>query len=126
MQKKTRMELIGSFNSELVYIRSAFPMGKTGLTLKNGKISPDPEELQHLLAMWGPAVKPGDRAMITSVEIKDNRIHLEINGGPVRKKKWYQRIQVSGGSDRSVPLTPSDSDSNPRGAATEGPAPSGV
>lgn len=116
ISKKTRMELISAFNSELVYIRTPFPMGKTGLTLKDGKVSPGAEELQHLLAMWGPAVKPGDQAMITAVAIKDNRIHLEINGGPVRKKKWYQRIQVSGGSDRSVPLTPSDSDSNPRGS----------
>lgn len=116
MSKKTRLELIGAFNSELVYIRSAFPMGKKGLTLKDGKISPNGEDLQHLIAMWGPAVKPGDQAMITAVLIKDDRIHFEINGGPVRKKRWYQRIQVSGGSDRSVPLTPSDSDANPRGS----------
>jgi hypothetical protein len=116
MSKKTRMELIGAFNSELVYIRSPFPMGKKGLTLKDGKISPDGQELQQLIAMWGPAVKPGDRAMITAVLIKDDRIHFEINGGPVRKKKWYQRIQISGGSDRSVPLTPSDSNANPRGS----------
>jgi hypothetical protein len=116
MSKRTRMELIGAFNSELVYIRSPFPMGKKGLTLKDGKISPGGEELQRLIAMWGPAVKPGDRAMITAILIKDNRIHVEINGGPVKKKKWYQRIQVSGGSDRAVPLTPSDSDANPRGS----------
>jgi hypothetical protein len=116
MSKKTRMELIGAFNSELVYIRSPFPMGKKGLTLKDGKISPDGQELQQLIAMWGPAVKPGDRAMISAVLIKDDRIHFEINGGPVRKKKWYQRIQISGGSDRSVPLTPSDSNANPRGS----------
>jgi hypothetical protein len=116
MSKKTRMELIGAFNSELVYIRSPFPMGKKGLTLKDGKVSPDGQELQQLIAMWGPAVKPGDRAMISAVLIKDDRIHFEINGGPVRKKKWYQRIQISGGSDRSVPLTPSDSNANPRGS----------
>ena len=116
MSKQTRMELIGSFNSELVYIRSVFTMGKKGLTLKDGKISPSGEDLQHLIAMWGPAVKPGDQAMISAVVIKDDRIHFEINGGPVRKKKWYQRIQISGGSDRSAPLTPSDSDANPRGS----------
>ncbi|MBZ5705290.1 MAG: DUF2845 domain-containing protein [Acidobacteriia bacterium] len=115
MSKPTRMDLIRTFNAELVYIRSAFPMGKKGLTLKDGKISPDAQELQQLIAMWGPAVKPGDRAMITAVVIKDDRIHFEINGGPVKKQKWYQRITISGGSG-SVPMTPSDSTANPRGS----------
>ncbi len=31
-----RMELVRTFNSDLVYIRTRFPMGKTGLTLKGG------------------------------------------------------------------------------------------
>ncbi|HVO81199.1 MAG TPA: hypothetical protein VMT28_10735 [Terriglobales bacterium] len=110
------MELISAFNAELVYIRSPFPMGKRGLTLKDGKISPDGKELQQLLAMWGPAVKPGDQAMITAIEIKNDHIRFEINGGPVKKKKWYQRIQIAGGSGQSVPLTPSDSNANPRGS----------
>ena len=37
MSKQTRMDLIRAFNFELVYIRSPFPMGKTGLTLKEGQ-----------------------------------------------------------------------------------------
>ena len=115
MSKQTRMDLIRTFNAELVYIRNPFPMGKKGLTLKDGKVSPDAQELQQLIAMWGPAVKPGDRAMITAVVIKDDRIHFEINGGPVRKKKWYQHITVSGNAG-AVPMAPSDSNANPRGS----------
>ena len=49
-----------------------------------------------MLAMWGPAVKPGDQARISAIAIKKDRIRFEINGGPVRKQKWYQHIQVSG------------------------------
>jgi len=41
-----RVELIRTFNSDLVYIRTQFPMGKVGLTLKDGKISPSGENLQ--------------------------------------------------------------------------------
>ena len=63
-----RMDLVRTFNSDLVYIRTKFPMGKVGLTLKNGKLSPDGAELEKLLALWGPSVKPGDRAMITRFE----------------------------------------------------------
>ncbi|HZP62994.1 MAG TPA: hypothetical protein VFB28_06210 [Terriglobales bacterium] len=116
MSKQTRMDLMRAFNAELVYVRTPFPMGKKGLTLKDGKITPGQQELQQLIAMWGPAVKPGDRAMITDVEVKDDRIHFEINGGPVKKQKWYQRIQVSGSGGSAVPLGRNDSTNNPRGS----------
>lgn len=115
MSKQTRMDLIRAFNSELVYIRSPFPMGKRGLTLHDGRLSPSGAELDQLMAMWGPAVKPGDQARISDVVIKDNRIHFEINGGPVRKQKWYQHITIVGATNE-VPLAPSDSQANPRGS----------
>lgn len=116
MSKQTRMDLIGAFNAELVYARTAFPMGKTGLMLKDGKVTPDKPHMDQLIAMWGPAVKPGDRAMITAIEIKEDRIHFEINGGPVKKTKWYQRIQVSGAGGSAVPLGRNDSTNNPHGS----------
>ncbi len=109
------MDLIRAFNAELVYIRTPFPMGKKGLTLKDGKVSPGGEELQRLMAMWGPAAKPGDQARISDIAIKEKHIHFEINGGPVKKKKWYQRIEV-GGMGGSTPIAPSDPNANPRGS----------
>ena len=115
MSKETRMDLIRAFNSELVYIRSPFPMGKKGLTLHDGQVTPSGQELQQMIAMWGPAVKPGDQARISDIIIKDNRIHFEINGGPVHKQKWYQHITIVGASSE-VPLAPSDSEANPRGS----------
>jgi hypothetical protein len=62
ISKQTRMDLVRTFNAELVYIRAPFPMGKIGLTLKDGNLSPSGDELQNKLAMWGPAAKPGDQA----------------------------------------------------------------
>ena len=115
MSKQTRMDLIRGFQSELVYIRTAFPMGKKGLTVKDGVISPSGQELRQMLAMWGPSVKPGDEARITGIEIKNALIHFEINGGPVKKPKWYQRIQV-GMDGASAPVVPSDANANPRGS----------
>ncbi|HKN35787.1 MAG TPA: hypothetical protein VJX16_21305 [Terriglobales bacterium] len=115
ISKQTRMDLIRAFNAELVYIRSPFPMGKTGLRLENGVITPDREQLQMLMATYGPAAKPGDMAMISDIVIRDRLIHFEINGGPVKKKKWYQRIEV-GGMGGTVPVAPSDSRANPRGS----------
>jgi hypothetical protein len=115
MSKETRMDLVRVFNAELVYIRTPFPMGNKGLKVKDGVVSPAPEELQQMIAMWGPAVKPGDQARISNIVIKDDRIHFEINGGPVKKQKWYQHIQV-GVNGSSAPVAPSDSNANPRGS----------
>jgi hypothetical protein len=115
ISKETRMDLIRAFQSELVYIRTLFPMGKKGLTLKDGIVSPSGQELQAMIITWGPSVKPGDQARISAIEIKGDRIRFEINGGPVKKEKWYQRIQVGGASGTS-PIAPSDANANPRGS----------
>jgi len=114
ISKQTREEVIHVFNEQLVYIRTNFPMGKTGLRLKNGTVTPSGLELQHLMALWGPAAKPGDRARISDVTIKDDHIRFEINGGPVKKQKWYQHIQIQG----AATVTPGGSDSsvNARGS----------
>jgi hypothetical protein len=114
LSKETRLDLIHVFNAEIVYIRAQFPMGKKGLAIKDGVVSPSGEELQKLLALWGPAIKPGDEARITNVVVKSNSIHFEINGGPVKKQKWYQHVSVGVGGG-SVPVSPSDQNANPRG-----------
>ena len=115
ISKETRMNLIRAFTSELVYIRKPFPMGRTGLKLENGVTSPNGQELEMLMATYGPAAKPGDLAQITNIVIKDRSIHFEINGGPIKKKKWYQRIEV-GGMGGTTPIAPSDPNANPRGS----------
>jgi hypothetical protein len=108
MSKETRLEIIRDFETQLVYARAAFPMGTKGLRLKDGVITPSGEELRQALAVYGPAVKPGDPAHISYVQIKDDHIHFEINGGPIRRKKWYQRVEISGGGGGGI--TPGGSD----------------
>jgi len=115
MSKQTREDIVHVFSEDLVYIRTNFPMGKTGLSLKNGNVSPSGPELQHLMALWGPAVKPGDLARISDVVFKDDHIRFEINGGPIKKQKWYQHITIVG-SGSEVPVAPSDSSANARGS----------
>jgi hypothetical protein len=103
MSKDTRYQIIRDFETQLVYARMAFPMGMKGLELKDGAITTNPEELQQALGLWGPAIKPGDPAHISFIQIKNDHIHFEINGGPVHRKKWYQHIEVSGAGG-AVPM----------------------
>jgi hypothetical protein len=118
ISKQTRYEIIRDFETQLVYARTAFPMGTKGLRLKEGVITPNGEELQQALALWGPAVKPGDPAHISFVQIKDDHIHFEINGGPIRRKKWYEHIEVAG--TYGTPVTgPGAPQSNPHGSCVD-------
>ncbi len=116
ISKQTRYEIIRDFETQLVYARTAFPIGVKGLQLKDGAITTNHEELQQALALWGPAIKPGDPAHISFVQIKNDHIHFEINGGPVHRKKWYQHIEVSG-TGGAVPMgKEQNSQENPHGS----------
>ena len=117
LTKEQRLEIIRGLSAELCFARVIFPIGKKGLVLKDGKVvSPTPDDMRQLLAEWGPAVKPGDRAQITNVAIKGDSIRFEINGGPIKKQKWYQRIEV-GGMGGMTPISPnSNPNTNPRGS----------
>jgi hypothetical protein len=116
ISKQTRLEIIRDFETQLVYARSAFPMGAKGLRLKDGVITPSAEELQQALALWGPAVKPGDPAHISYVQVKDDHIHFEINGGPVHRKKWYQHVTIAGASGAGITPGGNQSPENPHGS----------
>jgi hypothetical protein len=116
MSRETHYALIREFETQLVYARTTFPMNTKGLRLKEGVVTPNGEDLHQALALWGPAIKPGDPAHISFVQIKNDHIHFEINGGPTRHKKWYQRVEISGAD--GPPLTPAgdQEQSNPHGS----------
>jgi hypothetical protein len=115
MSKQTRLEIIRDFETQIFYARTYFPMGTKGIKLKDGVPTPNGTELQQALAVWGPAVKPGDPAHISFVQIKDDHIHFDINGGPVHRKKWYEHVQIEGANGNEVPLGPNESQPNPHG-----------
>ena len=116
LTRETRENLIRTFTAELVFIRTQFPMGRKGLILKDGALSPQGQDLQQLIAMWGPSVKPGDEARLTSVVVRSDHIRFEINGGPVKRQKWYQHIEIGVGGPDTAPIAPSDPNANPRGS----------
>jgi len=116
MSKQTRFEIIRDFETQLVYSRVLFPMGSRGLRLKDGVTTPNGQDLQQLLAVWGPSIRPGDPAHISYVRIKDDHIHFDLNGGAVRRKKWYEHIEISGTGGTPVPLSHDESVDNPHGS----------
>jgi hypothetical protein len=116
MSRETRLQIIRDFETQLFYARTAFPLGMKGLKLKDGVVSPNGEKMRQELAMWGPAIRAGDPAHISFVQIKEDHIHFEINGGPVRRKKWYQRVEVSGTGGVPVTSGANETIDNPHGS----------
>jgi hypothetical protein len=116
MSKQTRLEIIRDFETQLFYARTAFPMGTKGLKLKDGVVSPNGEQMRQEMALWGPAIRAGDPAHISYVRIKDDHIHFEINGGPIRRKKWYQHVQISGSGGTPVNTGSDQPIDNPHGS----------
>ncbi len=105
INQEGRFAIIRALNGELVFARKPFPMGTKGLVIKpDGKLVPDGQGLQQAVAVNGAAAKPGDRIRITNLIIKKDIIIFEVNGGPVKKKKWYDRLEV-GGAGGSTPIT---------------------
>ena len=45
----------------------------------------------------GPAARTGDLVQITKVDIGDDRLVLQINGGFKGGRKWYQGVQIGMG-----------------------------
>jgi len=116
MDRQARMYVIRGLNAELVYVRTPFPKGPKGLVLHaDGTTEPSGTELESQLATTGPAARPGDRVRITDVKITKNSILFEINGGPNKKKKWYEHVSVGGLGGTYTPNTTDTSD-NPRGS----------
>ena len=119
MTKETRMYIIRGLQSELAFARKPFPMSLKGLTYhEDGTVAPSPDELAREMAATGPAVRPGDRVRITNVKIEKSVIVFEINGGPKKKTKWYEHIQVGMGgpaTSADAPAAPDKGVTNPRG-----------
>lgn len=97
MTPRTRLEVMRDLTAERVYVRHPFPMGESGLQIKNGVVTPTDAQIGRLIAEHGLAAKPGDRVIITNVVVKEKSIVLEINGGPKKHEKWYQHVSVGAG-----------------------------
>jgi hypothetical protein len=111
LTEQDRQTIIRNFQAELCFSHTYFPMGKVGLRITpEGQVTPGPGEVRAMVEQYGPAAKPGERVKITNVIFKGKNIIFEINGGPVKKKKWYERLSVGGmGGD----VTPMDKSGDP-------------
>lgn len=113
MTAQTRLLVMRDLQAERVFVRTVFPRGDSGLTIKNGKITPNEQQVASLVAEHGFAAKPGDRVIITNIEFKEKSIVVEINGGGKKHQKWYQHVSIgAGGSTTPIGGAPQSLEAN--------------
>src|SRR6266700_2616165 len=98
LNEGTKMQLIQVIHSEFVHVRKYFPLGDKSIIIgADGDIKPGDARLYQRAQTYGAAAKIGDKVQITNILFHEKSIYVEINGGPKKKSKWYNHIQLSMG-----------------------------
>src|SRR5579859_5986082 len=112
----TKMQLIRIMDAEFAHVRKYFPVGDKSMIINpDGTVKPGDDTLFRMAQSYGAAAKVGDKVQITNVVFHEKSIYLEINGGPKKKTKWYQHIQISGMGGSTGGVDPNQA--QPTGAA---------
>jgi hypothetical protein len=109
--------LVRDLTAEHCFARATFPQGHKGLVIKHGVVTPSEAQITQLVWENGLAAKPGDKVVISNVLIQEKSIVLEINGGPQKKGKWYQHVQIGmGGTTGGTGVTPGGAPKESKGS----------
>ncbi len=97
-----RIEITRGLMAEYATVKSFLPRSKKPLLFpSNGNY--DRKAWDAVGKEHGPAARLGDQVQITKVDLEDDKIVLEINGG-MKGRKWYQRVEVGMGN-RTSPVS---------------------
>lgn len=95
MTERGRRELVRMLVAEQGFAHCALPMG-ANLTLRaNGPVEPSAAAYRELIYKKGTSTAPGDRVVVTALDIKGDRIILDLNGGPYVKHRFLRHIQLN-------------------------------
>jgi hypothetical protein len=115
--EEDRVELIRGLTAEYATVKSLLPRSRKPLEFEstgtwNKKVWSDTAKES------GPAARTGDLVQVTKIDIEDDRIVLQINGGYKGGKKWYQGVQLSGGmGGMQVPVSGGNDSNAPAGTS---------
>ena len=94
LNERGRRELVRNLEAEQGFAHRPMPIGV--LTLKaNGELSPGGEKYREMIYKKGQAAAPGDRVVVTALNIKGDKIVLDFNGGPYAKHRFLSHIQLN-------------------------------
>ena len=112
-----RVELTRGLTAEYATVKVLLPRSNKPLVFdaKNGY---DKNQWMEIGRQGGPAARTGDLVQITKVDIGEDKLVLQINGGYKGGRKWYQGVQIGMGGSTAPVATNTDSNA-PGGTSLE-------
>lgn len=98
-----RRDLIRNLEAEQGFAHRALPLSEDLVLVANGNLTPNGDAYKQMLYKKGLSAQPGDRIVITTVSVKDDRIILDLNGGPYLKHRFLRHVELN-----DIPLVPDD------------------
>jgi hypothetical protein len=108
-----RIELVRGLTAEYATVKALLPRSKKPLEFE-AKGGYDKAAWAEIAKESGPAARTGDLVQVTKIEIEDDRIVLQINGGFKGGRKWYQGVQIGMGGN-TAPVSNNTNDTNAPG-----------
>lgn len=100
-----KIELLRGLSAEFATVKAFIPRSKRPVKF-NSDGTWDKSAWRDAGDEYGAVSRIGELVQITKVDIDDDRIVLQINGGLNTRGKWYERIEGGvGGSGSTVPLS---------------------
>lgn len=101
--ERGRRELIRNLEAEQGFAHRPLPLGENVTLMANGQLIPGGEVYKQMLYKKGQVAGAGERIAITAVQVKPDRIILDLNGGPHLKHRFLRHIELG-----DTPLAPDD------------------
>jgi hypothetical protein len=102
-----RIELTRGLSSEYATVKVLLPRSKKPLEFESSGTW-DKKQWDEAAQQTGPAARTGDVVQITKINIEDDKLVLEINGGLKRGGHWYDHVQIGMGTG-TAPVSKGDS-----------------
>src|SRR5512146_53905 len=83
-----RVEIIRGLTAEYATVKQFLPRSKKPLAFESTG-SYDRKQWEEIGREFGPAARVGDLVKVTKVDIEDDKLVLQINGGFKGGRKWY-------------------------------------
>lgn len=98
-----RVEITRGMTAEYATAKIQIPRSKKALKFNVNNGTWDKLQWDDAFKEHGPAARKGDLVQVSKIEIEDDKLVVELNGGLKSGKKWYERIEVGMGNS-STPI----------------------
>ena len=93
--ERGRRDLVRNLEAEQGFAHRPLPLGDSLMLMANGNMAPSGDAYKQMLYKKGQSAAPGDRIAITAVVVKQDRIILDLNGGPYLKHRFLRHIELN-------------------------------